>query len=73
MLTSNKPKVGDGKSSIYFDSDDMEYAKRSGKSKAQKLPKFQKLLKRESSPNLNAKKTWPNFLTLKIKMVFNRL
>ena len=68
MLISNKPKVGDGKSGIYFNSDGIEYAKGSGKSNAQKLSKSQilaksgkKLLKFGSSSNLNAKKPGQTF------------
>ena len=44
-LTSDKLEVGNNKGDIGIGSDDMKHAKKSGKSKAQKLLKSQKLSK----------------------------
>ena len=46
---------------------------KSGNSKGKKLAKSKKPSKSENSPNFNAKKAGPNFLTPKAKAAFNRL
>ena len=77
-------KINDGNSKVGFDSDSIEHAKKSRKSKSQKLAKSQKLskskksknkklLKCENSPNFNITKARPSFLTPNIKTVFNCL
>ena len=78
----------DGNSEVDgFDGDDMEHAKKSEKSKGQKLAKSQKSSKSEkskgekskklpksgNSPNFDAKNTGPNFLTPEARSAFNRL
>ena len=70
-----------------FNSDGVEHAKKSGKSKGQKSAKSQKLSKSGkskgekskkppksgNSPNFDAKDTGPNFLTPEARSAFNRL
>ena len=70
-----------------FGGDDVEHAKKSGKSKVQKSAKSQKLsksgkskgeklkklLKSGNSPNFDAKNTGPSFLTPEARSAFNWL
>ena len=81
-------RKNDGNSEVDgFSGDGMEYAKKSGKSKAQKSAKFRKLSKSgkskckkskkppksENSSNFDAKDTQPSFLTPEARSAFNRL
>ena len=85
-LTFDKLKVGNNKGDISVGSDSIKHAKKSRKSKAQKLlksPKLskswksakskKKLSKSWNSLNFNAKENEPSFLTPKAKMAFNYL
>ena len=63
-----------------FDGDDVEHAKKSGKSKSQKTSKSQKLVKSGknssksgNSPNFGATETEPSFLTPGARKAFNHL
>ena len=77
-------KRNNGNSKVGFDGDNIKYAKKSKKLKNQKLTKSQnlsksrklkseKLSKSENSPNFNATKVEPSFLTLNAKTAFNLL
>ena len=63
-----------------FGGDGVEHAKKSGKSKGQKMPKFRKLSKSGknssksgNSPNSGATETGPSFLTPEARSAFNHL
>ena len=73
-------KVGDGESGDGVDGGGVEIAKKSGKSKGQKMSKSWKLSKSEkklsksgNSPNFGATESRPSFLTPKARSAFNRL
>ena len=80
-LTSNKLEISDGKGDDGNGDDNVEFAKKSEKSKGQKLTKSQKSkgekLKKPSKsrnlPNFNTMETRPSFLTSDARIVFNCL
>ena len=79
-LTFDKQEVDYGKSGDGASSDNVEIARKSEKSKRQKLSKSQKLArlkknlsKNGNSSNLDIKNNGPSFLTLKARATFNRL
>ena len=77
----SKPDVGNGDGEVvrFGFGGGGELAKKSGKlpksgnSKGKKSAKSKKLLKSGNSPNFDAKKAGPNFLTPKARAAFNRL
>ena len=76
----DKLEVGDLENSIVISGDGVELTKKSEKSKSQNLSKSQQLAKSDKkalksgySPNFEAKKNGPNFLTPKVRAVFNCL
>ena len=82
----SKPEIGNGNGGIIgidVGGSGEELAKKSGKSKGEKLKKLSKfrksaklgknLLKSGNSPNFGATEAGPNFLTPKARAAFNRL
>ena len=87
MINDKKPAFGrnNGNNEVDgFGGDNMEYAKKSGKSKSKKSAwswksskskgeKLKKPLKSENSPNFNATEAGLSFLTSDARAIFNRL
>ena len=80
-LISNRLEVSKDEGGNGVGGDDVEFARKSGKSKDQKLAKSQKskgeklkkLLKIGNSPNFDTIKAGPSFLTPNAKTIFNHL
>ena len=66
-------KVGDCEGGDSIDGGGVKIAKKSRKSKSQKLAKSKKPSKSGNSPNFDAKKAGPSFLTPEARSAFNRL
>ena len=66
-------KVGDCEGGDSIDGGGVKIAKKSRKSKSQKLAKSKKPSKSGNSPNFDAKKAGPSFLTPGAREVFNHL